>query len=220
MAAFRAAREMGTRTARTRRRDDWRPNARRRVQLSIRTTLAVLLASLALGGVAFAAIGSATHDDEGVGGDREGHGGQDRRPRTTDGAPARPGPSTAPRTNPSTADRLDRDEEAPASQQPDKADRRAEGKGNNGGSNNGGSNIGNGNGKHDDQPGGGSDREGSGTGDRQREAPRPSEPNASRPSESPSESTAPNEPGGPGAPDARPKRTGEAQETRNGTRAP
>nr|MDX2775544.1 hypothetical protein [Streptomyces europaeiscabiei] len=57
VAAFRAARVTGPRTARTRRRDDWRPNARRRVLLSIRTTLAVLLASLTLGGVAFAAIG-------------------------------------------------------------------------------------------------------------------------------------------------------------------
>ncbi|MDX3132539.1 hypothetical protein PV367_22710, partial [Streptomyces europaeiscabiei] len=86
VAAFRAARETGPRTARTRRRDDWRPNARRRVQLSIRTTLAVLLASLTLGGVAFAAIGSATRDDEGAVGDRGGYRGQDQRPRPTDGA--------------------------------------------------------------------------------------------------------------------------------------
>ncbi|MDX3616399.1 hypothetical protein [Streptomyces europaeiscabiei] len=95
VAAFRAARETGPRTARTRRRDDWRPNARRRVQLSIRTTLAVLLASLTLGGVAFAAIGSATRDDEGAGPGP-------RNPRTSrpldrsahdplDGRPPRPG---------------------------------------------------------------------------------------------------------------------------------
>lgn len=104
VAAFLAAREEGPRTARTRRRDDWRPNARRHLQLSIRTTLAVLLASLTLGGVAFAAIGSAARDDNGTGGD---HGGQDRQPRTSDGAPARPGPPNVPRTDPSTSDRPD-----------------------------------------------------------------------------------------------------------------
>ncbi|MFF6782093.1 hypothetical protein [Streptomyces sp. NPDC012510] len=92
VAAFRAAREKGARTARTRRRDDWRPNARRRVQLSIRTTLAVLLASLTLGGVAFAAIGSAVRDDGGADGNRSG---QDRR-SSRDGAPARSGPSDVP----------------------------------------------------------------------------------------------------------------------------
>ncbi|UUU24537.1 hypothetical protein [Streptomyces sp. DSM 40750] len=102
VAAFLAARETGPRTARTRRRDDWRPNARRRLQLSVRTTLAVLLAGLTLGGVAVAAIGSAVRDDSGTGGD---HGGRDRHPRTTDGAPARPGPPNAPRTNPSNAPR-------------------------------------------------------------------------------------------------------------------
>ncbi|WP_338896430.1 hypothetical protein WBG99_12655 [Streptomyces sp. TG1A-60] len=63
VAAFRLAREQGARTARTRCRDDWRPNPRRRVQLSLRTTLVVLLAGLALGGVAYAAIGPAPRDD-------------------------------------------------------------------------------------------------------------------------------------------------------------
>ncbi|UUU31345.1 hypothetical protein JIX56_16335 [Streptomyces sp. CA-210063] len=107
VAAFREARERGPGTARTRRRDDWRPNARRRLQLSVRTTLAVLLASLTLGGVAFAAIGSAARDDNGTGGD---HGGRDRRPRTTDGAPSWPGSTNDPRTTPSlpsTSDRPD-----------------------------------------------------------------------------------------------------------------
>lgn len=177
VAAFRAARETGPRTARTRRRDDWRPNARRRVQLSIRTTLAVLLASLTLGGVAFAAIGSATRDDEGAGGDRGGYRGQDRRPRPTDGVPARPGPSTAPRTSPSTADRPDRDGESGASQQPDEADRRADGNGDGA----------KGDGRH------GGDRTGTDTGDRRGEGPRPAEPNAS----APSESRVPNEPSRP-----------------------
>ncbi|MGW3205968.1 hypothetical protein [Streptomyces sp. NPDC001135] len=60
VAAFRAARETGLPRPRTRRRDDWRPAAPRRGwRLSVRATLSVALASLALGGVAFAAIGSA-----------------------------------------------------------------------------------------------------------------------------------------------------------------
>jgi hypothetical protein len=97
VAAFRAVWERGARTARTRRRDDWRPNARRRVQRSIRTTLAALLATLALGGVAVAAIGSAARDHEGAGREHTGDHGGNPRPRTTDGAPARPGPATADR---------------------------------------------------------------------------------------------------------------------------
>jgi hypothetical protein len=59
VAAFRAARETGAPHPRTRRRDDWRPAAPRRGRLSLRATLSVALASLALGGVAVAAIGSA-----------------------------------------------------------------------------------------------------------------------------------------------------------------
>ncbi|PIM67364.1 hypothetical protein CTU88_35800 [Streptomyces sp. JV178] len=100
LAAFRAAREQGPRTARTRRRDDWRPNPRRRVQLSVRTTLAVLLSSLTLGGVAFAAIGSATRDDA-AGPGR----GEDGRPGTSRSAPAAPGPSGTPGAGSSTGDR-------------------------------------------------------------------------------------------------------------------
>jgi hypothetical protein len=57
VAAFRAARDAGTHRARTRRRDDWRPRERRAPR-SLRTTLSVLLASLTLGGAAFAAIGT------------------------------------------------------------------------------------------------------------------------------------------------------------------
>lgn len=57
VAAFRAARDAGTHRARTRRRDDWRPRERR-ASRSLRTTLSVVLASLTLGGAAFAAIGS------------------------------------------------------------------------------------------------------------------------------------------------------------------
>ncbi|MEV4226901.1 hypothetical protein AB0J81_07305 [Streptomyces bobili] len=59
VAAFRAAREAGAHRARTRRRDDWRPRTQRHTVRSLRATLSVLLASLTLGGVAVAAIGSA-----------------------------------------------------------------------------------------------------------------------------------------------------------------
>ncbi|QTE00470.1 hypothetical protein S1361_24280 [Streptomyces cyanogenus] len=64
VAAFRAAREAGAHDARTRARDDWRPGRPRR---ALRTTLSLALASLTLGGVAVAAIGSARSgpDDDG-----------------------------------------------------------------------------------------------------------------------------------------------------------
>ncbi|MDQ1068082.1 hypothetical protein [Streptomyces canus] len=58
VAAFRAARDAGVHRARTRRRDDWRPRSQRRRARSLKATLSVLLASLTLGGVAYAAIGS------------------------------------------------------------------------------------------------------------------------------------------------------------------
>ncbi|MEU3252741.1 hypothetical protein [Streptomyces sp. NPDC006997] len=65
--AFRAARDAGAHRARarTRRRDDWRPRPHRRAGRSLKATLAVVLGSLTLGGVAVAAIGSAgsTADD-------------------------------------------------------------------------------------------------------------------------------------------------------------
>ncbi|MEW2621764.1 hypothetical protein [Streptomyces sp. NPDC048106] len=54
VAAFRAARASGARPPRTRTRDDWRPAAPRR---SLRTVLSLVLACLALGGAATAAIG-------------------------------------------------------------------------------------------------------------------------------------------------------------------
>ncbi|WP_159772040.1 hypothetical protein [Streptomyces sp. HM190] len=101
LAAFRAAREQGPRAARTRRRDDWRPNPRRRVQRSVRTTLAVLLSSLTLGGVAFAAIGSATRDDDAG----PGRGERDGRTGTSRGAPAAPGPSGTQGAGSTTGDR-------------------------------------------------------------------------------------------------------------------
>ncbi|WP_051745094.1 hypothetical protein [Streptomyces yerevanensis] len=58
LAAFRAARQTGAHGARTRRRDDWRPRAHRRLGRSLRATLAALVTSVALGGVAIASIGS------------------------------------------------------------------------------------------------------------------------------------------------------------------
>ncbi|MEU3687601.1 hypothetical protein [Streptomyces narbonensis] len=61
VAAFRAARDTGLHgSRRTRRREDWRPVPEQGTGRSLRTALAALAASLALGGVAFAA--AASHD--------------------------------------------------------------------------------------------------------------------------------------------------------------
>ncbi|WP_406354909.1 hypothetical protein [Streptomyces sp. NBC_00658] len=90
VAAFRAARDAGAhavRPARSRRRDDWRPREQRKVGRSLRTTLAVLLASLTLGGVAVAGIGSVSDDG---GADRD-----DTRPPSSSAAPERSGPGPA-----------------------------------------------------------------------------------------------------------------------------
>jgi hypothetical protein len=67
VAAFRAAREAGVHQARTRHRDDWRPREQRGLARSVKATLSLFVASLALGGVAVAAIGSAgsSSDDDG-----------------------------------------------------------------------------------------------------------------------------------------------------------
>ncbi|MGW0884246.1 hypothetical protein [Streptomyces sp. NPDC002671] len=70
VAAFRAARAAGPHRARTRRRDDWRPRAERRARRPARMTLGVVFASLTLGGVAVAAIGSAGSSTEGAGAGR------------------------------------------------------------------------------------------------------------------------------------------------------
>ncbi|WP_326721056.1 MULTISPECIES: hypothetical protein [unclassified Streptomyces] len=90
VAAFRAARDAGVhavRPARSRRRDDWRPREQRKVGRSLRTTLAVLFASLTLGGVAVAAIGSVSDDG---GADRD-----DTRLPSSSAAPERSGPASA-----------------------------------------------------------------------------------------------------------------------------
>ncbi|MGV9450699.1 hypothetical protein [Streptomyces sp. NPDC003635] len=72
VAAFQAARDAGAHRARTRRRDDWRPRAPRRTVRSLRATLSLFFASLALGGAAFAAIGTtgSSTDSAGSPGDR------------------------------------------------------------------------------------------------------------------------------------------------------
>ncbi|MGV9344478.1 hypothetical protein ACWDSD_06635 [Streptomyces spiralis] len=67
VAAFRAARGAGAHRARTRRRDDWRQTAQRRAGRSLKTTFGVVFASLTLGGVAVAAIGSAGSSTHGAG---------------------------------------------------------------------------------------------------------------------------------------------------------
>ncbi|MGK5695470.1 hypothetical protein ACSNOJ_21660 [Streptomyces sp. URMC 128] len=78
VAAFVAARDAGAHGARPRRRDDWRPRERWHPGRSLKATLSVLLASLTLGGVAVAAIGSVGSTD----------GADDRgRPATSTSAP-------------------------------------------------------------------------------------------------------------------------------------
>ncbi|MFE1795791.1 hypothetical protein ACFW9L_06440 [Streptomyces sp. NPDC059517] len=103
LAAFRDARDEGAHAAvRTRRRDDWRPAGERR-GWSLRATLLALAASVTLGGVAVAAIGSGVggRDD---GGERDGP----RRPSSSaaadPGAPAGVGgPADSGPDRPSTA---------------------------------------------------------------------------------------------------------------------
>ncbi|MEU1202372.1 hypothetical protein ABZ446_40000 [Streptomyces sp. NPDC005813] len=70
LTAFRAARDAGAHTARTRRRDDWSVGEEPRAGRPVRTTLAVLLAGLSLGGVAVAAVGSVGSPSHGTGGDQ------------------------------------------------------------------------------------------------------------------------------------------------------
>ncbi|WP_405920048.1 hypothetical protein [Streptomyces longwoodensis] len=70
VAAFRAARDAGAHRARTRRRDDWRQQGQRRTARSLRATLTVAVASLALGGVAVAAIGTVGSSGDDISGAR------------------------------------------------------------------------------------------------------------------------------------------------------
>ncbi|MGC9495331.1 hypothetical protein [Streptomyces sp. WG7] len=86
VAAFRAALDAAPgRAARSRRRDDWRPRERRGAGRTLKTALSVLLASITLGGVAYAAIG-------GGGGSATNAAGPDpsRPPASTGGTEVRP----------------------------------------------------------------------------------------------------------------------------------
>ncbi|MEV6055282.1 hypothetical protein [Streptomyces sp. NPDC052107] len=100
VAAFRDARATAVHRARTRRRDDWRPAAERRARRPLKMTFGAVFASLALGGVAVAAIGSAGSST----------GGTNAGPRTAHPsalAPERPGgaASSAPSDGNRPADR-------------------------------------------------------------------------------------------------------------------
>jgi hypothetical protein len=64
VAAFLAARDAGLHQSRSRRRDDWRPREQRRLARSVKAALSLFAASLALGGVAVAAIGSGDSSDD------------------------------------------------------------------------------------------------------------------------------------------------------------
>ncbi|WP_405526347.1 hypothetical protein OG426_28700 [Streptomyces canus] len=86
VATFRDARGAGLHRARTRRRDDWRLPAERRAGRPVKATFGAVFASLALGGVAVAAIGSS--------GDGAGAGRSPASPSVI--APARPGGETSP----------------------------------------------------------------------------------------------------------------------------
>ncbi|WP_405956263.1 hypothetical protein [Streptomyces phaeochromogenes] len=100
LAAFRAARDEGAHraSAHNRRRDDWRPERERRGGRSVRTTLVALVASLTLGGVAVAAIGSAGDGTRDEGAERGG-------PPPASSAPTGP-PAAAPNQSaPAQADR-------------------------------------------------------------------------------------------------------------------
>ncbi|MFF0010459.1 hypothetical protein [Streptomyces sp. NPDC005374] len=102
VAAFRAARDAGAHRARTRRRDDWRPRPQRRTARSLRTTLSVLLASLTLGGVAYAAIGS-VDGGPARGAADDGRVGPSVTATTPAAAPGGSRPSSAPTDRPPTA---------------------------------------------------------------------------------------------------------------------
>jgi hypothetical protein len=109
LAAFLAGRDGGKAAARTRRRDDWRPTARRLPSRSLKAAAAVLLAGLTLGGVAFAAVGPLSHRDGE--GDGEGAGARPSNsvperlpveavPSAGPGIPGPPPPSGSPGADP------------------------------------------------------------------------------------------------------------------------
>ncbi|MEV2197000.1 hypothetical protein AB0I02_39400 [Streptomyces phaeochromogenes] len=100
LAAFRAARDEGAHraAARNRRRDDWRPERERRGGRPVRTTLVALVASLTLGGVAVAAIGSAGGGPRDEGAERGG-------PVPASSAPTDPAVAAPNQSPPAQADR-------------------------------------------------------------------------------------------------------------------
>ncbi|WP_405812690.1 hypothetical protein OG241_00305 [Streptomyces sp. NBC_01390] len=111
VAAYRTARGAGTHRARTRRRDDWRVPAERRAGRPVKTTFGVVFASLTLGGVAVAAIGS-------VGSSTDGPGPGRGTAHPSAAAPGRPGGETPSSDGPAPTD-------GPASAQDSEAQCRA-----------------------------------------------------------------------------------------------
>ncbi|MFI9775966.1 hypothetical protein ACIHCV_14795 [Streptomyces sp. NPDC051956] len=95
VAAFREARDQGAHSARTRRRDDWRPRPRGLARWSLRTTVGTLVAGVTLGGVAMAGIGAV--------GDTPGDDAEQRPTprRSASSSPGRPTPEQV--TPPATA---------------------------------------------------------------------------------------------------------------------
>ncbi|MGV9250955.1 hypothetical protein [Streptomyces sp. NPDC003697] len=92
VAAFRAARDGAAHGTRTRSGDDWRSRGHRRVRLSVKALLGVFAASLTLGGVAVAAIGTAGSPDRGPEDGQRSH-----RPSAAPAEPSAGGSATASR---------------------------------------------------------------------------------------------------------------------------
>ncbi|MFE0516761.1 hypothetical protein [Streptomyces sp. NPDC058964] len=104
-AAFRAARDAGAHRAQTGPADDWRPVEREpvRVRRSVKTMAAMLLASLTLGGVAVAAIGTVGSSGRG---DGDGHR-ADPTAGAEESSAVRPSRGTSPSSGPATHSRPD-----------------------------------------------------------------------------------------------------------------
>jgi hypothetical protein len=106
LAAFRAARDEGAHgVARTRRRDDWRPEGERSRRWSVRAALVALTASVTLGGVAVAAIGTgggARDDNDERGRTRPSSSAPDTATTAAPGSSA-PGHADGPSDRPSSA---------------------------------------------------------------------------------------------------------------------
>ncbi|MFE1174390.1 hypothetical protein [Streptomyces sp. NPDC058773] len=101
LGAFRAAAHgTGARRARTRRRDDWRPREERSLRRPVRMTFGAVFAGLALGGVAYAAIGPAGSSADGAGTGGTAHPSATAPDQPGGGTPStssgRPGPTNRP----------------------------------------------------------------------------------------------------------------------------